>query len=903
MNWLSHFLERRKGDLADEIRAHLEMDIADRISRGESPEHARSAAQRQFGNVPVVQEVTHAMWRWTRLESVVNDLRFSVRVLRRSPGFTLTVVLTLAIGVGATCAMFTVVDRVLLRPIGFRDPQSLVTIMETGKKGPDGNGSAVYLDIEQWRQRSHSFEAISFYDDNNRAVWFLDGKNGTAHVSSASVSANLFPMLGVQPALGRGFLTQDMAGSAKPEDSHAILLSDAVWREDYGADPGVIGTTVRLNGESLIIVGVMPRSITFPYGHGDWNGLPVIWRPIVLGDSDKTRDHHAPHYQVLGRLRQKTPLIQAESELKAIQGSFVNSYSDPFDREHVSSVALTSYTATVVNDKVRKATLSLLGASALLWLIACVNATGLMVARYAARQREFVVRGALGASRLQMLQQLLIEAALLSISSSLLGIAIAMAMLKFFEHGLMNQFNLHERLVPDLPVIAALVGLTILGALGIAVWPAIVFCRSAFERSLRQGSPQVGTSRNQHRLRGALVITEIALSLTLLAGCGLLLRTIYALRHVPLGFRTDHILVANMTIPSYRFAGRDITTDLYEPLINRVKQTQGVESASLITEVPLGKTFSMIFTMRPSGHSAIDWRRREMKTQFRAVGPEMQKVFGFGMLRGRFFNEGDTPTSQAVVVVNRAFVQAYFGDDRDPSAILGESLIGFGKNRRSVVVGVLGDERQVAVAEPSQPELEVCIPQITPDSMFYRAAAGMAMDVAVRTTNNPAQFIPELRNVLRASSPDLAASTFTTMDQVVEDSFGSQQLAAELLEIFAGSALLLTLAGIYGVLAYFVAQRQRELGVRIALGAQRSHIFRLVLGQTCWMVGLGLILGMGSATLAGKWITVFLYEVKTSDPWTGAAVVFLMAGGGIIASLVPARRAASVNPVDVIRAE
>ncbi len=427
--------------------------------------------------------------------------------------------------------------------------------------------------------------------------------------------------------------------------------------------------------------------------------------------------------------------------------------------------------------------------------------------------------------------------------------------------------------------------------------------KSRFEAELRQGSPQTGMSRSQHRIRGALVVAQISLSLTLLVGCGLLLRTIYALRHVALGFRTEHVLVANMTIPSYRFGGRDMTTDFYEPLIDRVKRLPGVESASLMTEVPLGHTFSMIFTMLPSGHSAVDLQRREMKTQFRAVGPEMQQVFGFRMLRGRFFNEGDTAASQAVVVVNRAFVRAYFGDDRDPSAILGESLIGFDKKRRSTVVGVLDDERQVSVAEPSQPEMEICIPQITPDSMFYKATEGVGMDVAVRTSSEPSSLIPELRNVLRASSPDLAASTFTTMDQVVEESYGSQKLAAELLEIFAGSALLLTLGGIYGVLAYYVAQRQRELGIRIALGAQQSHIRGLIISQACWMLGTGLVLGISLAYLSSRWLKVFLYDVKTSDPWTGVAVAVLLFAGGILASLIPARRATSVNPAEMIRTE
>jgi len=393
------------------------------------------------------------------------------------------------------------------------------------------------------------------------------------------------------------------------------------------------------------------------------------------------------------------------------------------------------------------------------------------------------------------------------------------------------------------------------------------------------------------------------MSLTLLAGCGLLLRTIYVLRHVPLGFRTDHVIVANMTIPSFKFAGRDIRTELYQPLLERVQHLPGVQNASLMTEVPLGKTFQMVFTFAVEGNTAADIRQRDLSAQFRAVGPEMQRVFGFRMAEGRFFNEQDTAGSQPVVVVNRAFVKGFLGDDQDPKKILGANLIGYGKDRRAVVVGVLDDERQVSIAEQSQPEIEVCIPQITPDTGFYESAEGLAMDLAVRTERSPSSVVPELRRLMQDASPELATSNFTTMDQVVEDSYGSQQLAARLLEMFGGCALLLCVAGIYGLLAYLVTQRTRELGLRIALGAQRSDVMWLVLRQATWMLLVGSGIGLVLAYLSGGLLRTFLYGVKPSDPWTMGAVTLLLTGGGIAAAYLPARRAAGVDPMQALRTE
>jgi len=898
MSFWRGWFERRKDELAEEIRTHIAMDVQARVERGESRQEAERAARLEFGNIGLVRDVTHGYWRWSWLERLMRDLAYAVRVLRRSSGFSVSVILTLAVGVGSACAMFTVVDRVLLRRLPYQDPDKVVEIHEMSKKGEQQYG-APYLDIEQWQRRSQELSKIAFYGGNEKQVSFLEEGDESTHVSNRAVSANLFETLGVHPALGRGFVADKTTGAVDPQDAHAAILSDTAWRVVFGGLDSALGKTVRLDGMSFVVIGVMPHGVTFPL-KADY---PLVWTPLVLGKADATRVHNVtPEYETIARLRSGASLSQADAELKVIQADVSKSFTDADYRDEAGGVRLERYADSLAGGKTQKALLALLGAAGMLWLIACVNVASLMLARATGRQRELAVRGALGASRWQIVRQLLMEGLLLSGCGSLLGLGLAMAMLRVFEHALEMQFSMHEPLTPNWAVLAGLLVLTITTALLISVWPAVGAVRAEIEPLLRQGAPQQGMGRAQHRMRALLVITEIALSLTLLVGCGLLLRTIYALRHVPLGFRTEHVMVAQMTIPAYKFAGRNMTTELYQPLVDRVNHLPGVEAATLMSQAPMDHTFHMEFSLY-GGKSADDIRRGNIRAEFRAVGPGMQRVLGFSMVRGRFFNDQDTASSQAVVLVNRAFVKAYFGDERDPGKILGEHLLSLDSKRRAEVVGVFEDERQVSAAAPPRPEVEVCIPQITPETGFYKGAEGVAMDMAVRTAMSPAAILPELREAMRKASPDLADSKFTTMDEIVEDSFGSQRLAAQLLEIFGGSALFLCVAGIYGLLAYLVAQRTREMGLRIALGAQRANVMGLVLRQAAWMLVAGLAIGLGLAYVATQGLKTFLYEVKSNDPWTMAAVTLLLLIGGLAAAWLPARRAAGVDPMQALRAE
>jgi predicted permease len=407
---------------------------------------------------------------------------------------------------------------------------------------------------------------------------------------------------------------------------------------------------------------------------------------------------------------------------------------------------------------------------------------------------------------------------------------------------------------------------------------------------------QTGSSRRQNRMRGALVAGEIALSLTLIATCGLLLRTIYTLHHVPLGFRTDHIVVAHLSIPSYRFKGRNMTDSLYMPLLDRVQHLHGVESAGLMSEAPLAKTFVL--------HLELAMNGKTTHAYLKAVTPDLQKIFGFHMAAGRFFLPQDTAISQPVIVVNMAYARQHSPDPHNPLAILGYKLLSLIKGGpQMTIIGVIDDERQDKVAEPAVPEVELALPQITPESGFYQPVETVAMDLALRTDQPMAAIVPELRTVLKQASPELQNATITTMDQIVEDSYGSQRLAAHLLEIFGASALVLCMAGLYGLLAYVVSQRTRELGVRIALGASRGNLLWMVIRQAGVMLLAGLVIGAGLSFASGKLVARFLYGVSVHDGWTMVAAPALLVATGLLAAYLPARRAANTDPMEALRAE
>jgi predicted permease len=829
--------------------------------------------------------------------SLLVDLSQSFRQLRRSPGFVVTVIATLSTGIAASAAMFTVVDHVLFRPLPYAAAAQLVEITESGKRGPSMFG-APFADIDQWRERSRTLQAIAFHT-YDKPTSFLEGNSGPVQVNTPKVSPNIFATLGVQPAIGHAFDDLLLGKSAQNSGAKTAVLSDAVWRDGFGADLHILGKVIRLNGVSYTVIGVMPRGFQFPFNPEK----PQIWIPIELGPGDRVRiKNEAPEYRIIARLKDGIDINRARAEMRGIQADVAKQYTDPHARENVTSVEMQAYGDSVVKGNVKKALLAVLGAAGALWLIACVNVMTLMQARAVARQREIAIRAAIGAGRWRITRQLLVEGLLLSGMASLFGLGLVFLALHLFERELTTRLNVHVIAKPNLTLMFCLLGLTVVSAVISTLWPALVAATTSIEPVLRQGASQ-GSWRGKHRTRGILVVSEVAMSLALLIFCGLLLRTIFALQHVSLGFRTDHVIVADMVIPAYKFDGKNMTRDLYQPLVEQVERMPGVQAASLTTGVPLGKRFPILLTFSTDELDPESVRVEDLAAQFRAVGPGLQRVFGFRMLMGRFFNEEDTAGSPPVVVVNRAFVREYFGNKHDPEKIVGQELLSYGNDKLAHIIGVIDDERQASVTEQSQPEIEVCIPQITPQSGFYRVAEGLAMNLAVRTEVSPATFIPELREVLRSASSELAGSTFTTMDQVVEDSYGHQRIAARLLQLFAGSALLLCVAGLYSLLAYLVMQRTQELGVRLALGAQPKQVIWLVMREAAWILSAGLAIGLMISAFASRMLASMVFEVKSYDALTLTGASGLLLASGLAAAYIPARKAARVDPMQALRTE
>ena len=817
--------------------------------------------------------------------NLINDLRYALRQLRKAPGFTVTAIVTLALGIGISAAMFTVIDGVLLRPLPVPHPERLVALGNPVPGSKTGLPSVSSLpDLQDWRAQAKSFQSIAWYT----SLFFnLKKPDGSADFSiNEQTSANFFTTLQTTPALGRTFVPADRNGTGNP-----VVVSNFVWRTYLHSDLGILGKTLQIGSGAYTVIGVMPRHFYLPMNDDG----PVVWtmlRPLPT----MTRD--GDFLNGIGRLRPGVSIAAARAELSSIQANIARRYANMDLDKRMGVVGLRE----LFVGSARSGLLALQGAVLLVWLIACANVAGLMLTRLSARRREIAVRAALGAGRGRIVRQFLTESLLIGGASGLLGYGVAVLCLRLLHHAIAANLSRAADVTINVPVILLLVSLSLLSAILFGTFPALQAASANPQDALHHGTLGAGSGLAQIRLRNFLIVGELALSLVLLFSAGLLLRTLYAMRHLDLGFN-QHNLIDAMFFPA---SGFDVlektqptinTVDL--PLLERVRALPGVQRAAIVTRAPLSYQVNMT-----DGFHVFGVPGRERHVQLAFATPDAFQVLGMPLRRGRYFTEDDRPSTQAVAIVNEAFVRKFLpgknpldqrlmlDDDPKDKSILGDVRI----------VGVIGDAPAGRIGEASIPMAYVDMLQMTPQDPMYPIAA-IVGELIVRTQRDPKGMIPAIRNIFTQVAPAVSVGSMQTYRQKIDGELGSQTLAARLLWIFAIAAVLISAAGLYGLLSYTVAQRTREIGVRIALGAQRADILRVVMRQAARLLGTGLAVGMLAAFLLGHLLRSFLYGVSQHDVLTLLVVAAVLSLVGLLAAYVPARRAAAVEPTEALRTE
>jgi predicted permease len=813
-------------------------------------------------------------WVFSLIQGFWQDVRFGIRQFQRAPGFAVFTVLVLALGIGVVTAMFTISYGVLLKPLPFRADRQLFDVVERSAKGSDDYAPS-YAVIRQWQEATKGSAELGFA---RGGVNILDTPAGAELVAAVVISPNLFSLLGVHPVLGRGF-SSDEEISDHPD---AAVLSYGIWQRDFAGDRNVLGKTVHIDGVPHTIVGVMPKRFKFPL---DW-GRQEVWVPIERSSlSETSKGFYGVYFTPILRLNAGIHPEAVEAQLANVHGRFPRSGGQ-------SQVHLVRLHDLLVR-RTRPALFALEIAVLVVWLIACSNVAGLLLARIAARRTEIAVRSALGAGRKRIIAQFLTESLLLSAAGAAGGLGLAITILYIFRHVLGTMLPSTIDIQLNWVVFVSLVLLTLVTALLFGTVPALLAAWTGSRAGLRGGGQRLTDSCGQNRLRRVLLVGEVALSIALLIGAGLMMRTMYALRHVPLGFRTDHLLVTNLTAPSDLYKDQNVAAVAWQPLLDAVRRVPGVKKAAISTVMPFKHPVEWLTVVYKT-----DWTAGNVHTTVRAASPELMNVLGVRMWRGRFFNEGDTATSLPVAVVNRVFVDRFLGGNG-----LGKQ-IRYGKfPTTATIVGVIDDIHQDSVTNASRPELYLCVSQIVRNSPLYQPIVSKYMELAVRTELSPDAMIAELRRAIVQANPHLAIGEFSTMQEAVEDSFSAQKLAAQVVGVFGGLALLITVVGLFGLLSSSVEQRTQEIGIRMALGADRGAVVAMVMRQSLVLMGTGAAIGIVLALWSNRLLKGFLYGVSTSDPWTMAFATLVLVLCGLIAALIPARRAASVNPVEALRAE
>jgi putative ABC transport system permease protein len=797
-----------------------------------------------------------------------HDLRYSFRALLRRPGFTVVAVLTLALGVGASTAIFSVVNGVLLRPLPYPQPEQLVQVWETNTRRGWLGDTVSPQNFEDWQAESRSFEAMSAYEYES---FVLAGGDAPERLIGIKASSSFIDVLGVKPALGRGFLPGEDARGAR----RVVVLSDRLWRRHFGARADALGQAVTLDGEPYTIVGVMPADFSFPSPRLD------LWTPAI----DITRPRGDHFMEAVARLKPGSTLGEAQGELDVIARRLGDEYPNTNGNSGVRLVPLREELV----GQVRPALLVLLGAVLFMLLIACANVANLLLARATARQREIAVRAALGASRLRIIRQLLTESLVLALAGGAVGLLLSawgVDLIVAASAGTIpraSEIGVDSRAFLFALAVSALTGLLF----GLA--PALGFSAPDLNSALKEGTKGAGRGRAKSRAQSALVVAEIAVALVLLAGAGLLLKSYALLRRVDPGFRPERVLTARLDLPDSKYHGPERQAAFYRQALERIESLPGVRAAGVVNDLPLsgsrsGRSFDIEGRKTDSEPGAMT-----PQADYRKVSPGYFRAMGMRLLSGRGFDEHDDADAPGVAVINETCARRFFAGE-DP---LGHVLI-YGEQRvRREIVGVVADVKHDSVAAERAPEVYVPFAQHPQGQMFF----------AVSTEQDPQALAAPLRKAVLDVDPDLPVYNVLTMQQRIENSVAPQRFNTLLLAVFAGLATLLAAVGVFGVMSFLVAQRTHEIGVRVALGARGADILRLVVGRALRLALAGVALGLPAALALTSLLTRLLYEVKATDPPVFACIALLLVAVALLACIVPARRATKVDPMVALRYE
>lgn len=884
MSW-RRFFRRRKWDeeRARELASYLETETEENIARGMMREEANRAAHIKLGNTTRIREEIYEMNSIGLLETLWQDLHYGARMLRKNPGFTIVAVLTLALGIGANTAIFSVIDSVLLRPLPYKDSDHLVILWENDTKESNPHNTVAPPDFLDWQSQNTVFtDMAGLVDERDN----LTGNGEPEQVVVQLVTPNFFAVLGVNPLMGRGFIAEN----SRADHRNVVILAYGFWKERFGGDPGIIGKIISINGHSQTVVGVAPPRFDWFIKDGSLTGAkPQMWAPWVFPERFRSRKQIGRFMTAVARIKPGVSLQQAQTQMNAIGTRLAQEYPDFNSNWGVSVVPLREQ----LSGNLRPALLILLGAVAFVLLIACANVSSLLLARAASRERELAIRTAIGASRSRIARQLLTESALLAAAGGGLGVLLAFlgtnVLLASSPQNLLglNSISINFR------ILAFAGAATLLTGFLFGFLPSYISAHARISETLKEGSRTSSSAKGRQFARSAFVVAQMGLSVVLLIGAGLLIRSFARLVGVDPGFDSSHLITFKVTLPGSKYGTDQLQMAFFDQLLARIGRLPGVRAVSTSSCPPFS---GLCAATAVHLLSQPDLPLNDLPVAaVRVVGPNYFRTMAIPLRAGRTFNDAEMTTERHVVIVNQAFADKYLPGKNplgEKAAIFMKSLEE-NKNYPSEIIGVVGDVREIALATPAEPTVYWPYPELV-----YSA-----MTIVARTSNDPLTLVSAARTEVQRLDPDQPISGIATMDQLLGDSVSLSRFTTLVLGVFAAIALVLAAVGIYGVITYTVAQRTHEMGIRMALGAQRADILRLVLGQGTRLTLLGVGIGTAAALALTRLMASLLYKLSATDPVTFAGVAILLTLVAILACYMPARHATRVDPVIALRHE